>query len=290
MGVDLHTSSVSSSSSSLLPYRFLPEKQGKGNEQPLTLSSRDHHYFHSSLQIPKQVPIPLPNMAHPIDSWILDSQQMWDLMGSSSSLESPTASSGGISHDSSSFETTTYDVLSIPDNTIKLYHHPTHHAGLIQEQIRAIQLGFGEEKKKMMQKEKKVGAIGVEIGNGVRTRLTGAAPEVSTFGSVSGSRGGGSSGTGVFLPRPATTHLSRTTPGKGCSNILIPARVVQALQHHFEQMAVTSGPKAAAGFPPLHDVLVSNRDGMYSLQKRQSRKSQPNMQQGDMILPQEWTY
>ncbi|MED6120956.1 hypothetical protein PIB30_025582 [Stylosanthes scabra] len=275
MGADIHTSA------SVLPYRFFPEKQGQGHddEQPLiTPSSRDHHFHSSSLQIPKQVPVPLPNMAHPIDSWILDSQQMWDLMGSSSSLGSPTGSSG-ISHDSSSFDTTTYDVLSIPDN-IKL-HHPTtppgltySHNTLIQEQIRAIQLGFGEEKKKL-QNEKK-GVVGVG------TRVTG---EGAASRGASSSSSSSPSGTGVFLPRPTTTH-SR----KGCSNILIPARVVQALQLHFEQMAVTSGPKAAAGFPPLHDVLVSNRDGMYSLQNRQSRKSQPNMQQGDMILPQEWTY
>ncbi|MED6217268.1 hypothetical protein PIB30_016081 [Stylosanthes scabra] len=288
MGADIHTS--------VLPYRFFPQKQGQSqrhDEQPLITpsSSRDHHsHLHSSLQMPKQLPIPLP---HPIDSWILDSQQpMWDLMGSSSSLGSPTGSSG-ISHDSSSFDTTTYDVLSVPDN-IKL-HHPTppgltySHNTLIQEQIRAIQLGFGEEKKKVQNEKKGVVGVGVGIGNGVRTRVTGtgAATEILTSASrgASSSSSSSPSGTGVFLPRPTTTH-SR----KGCSNILIPARVVQALQLHFEQMAVTSGPKAAAGFPPLHDVLVSNRDGMYSLQNRKSRKSQQNMQQGDMILPQEWTY
>ncbi|GAU44721.1 hypothetical protein TSUD_88050, partial [Trifolium subterraneum] len=77
--------------------------------------------------------------------------------------------------------------------------------------------------------------------------------------------------------------------GKGCSTVLIPERVVQALQLHFDQMAATSGPKPRV-FPPLHDVLVStNRDGMYSLQKRQSRKNQTHAQ-NDMILPGEWTY
>ena len=35
--------------------------------------------------------------------------------------------------------------------------------------------------------------------------------------------------------------------------------------------------------------MVSNRDGMYSLQKRQSRKAPPNVH-NEMILPQEWTY
>ena len=36
----------------------------------------------------------------------------------------------------------------------------------------------------------------------------------------------------------------------GSSTVLIPARVVHALQVHFDQIAATSGPKASA-FPPL---------------------------------------
>ncbi|XP_020224498.1 uncharacterized protein LOC109806486 isoform X1 [Cajanus cajan] len=98
-------------------------------------------------------------------------------------------------------------------------------------------------------------------------------------------------GTGVFLPRgggAASPSESTNKQGKGCASVLIPARVVQALQLHFDQMAATSGPKSA-GFPPLHDVLVSNRDGMYSLQKRQSQKVVASNQH-DTILPQEWTY
>jgi hypothetical protein len=44
--------------------------------------------------------------------------------------------------------------------------------------------------------------------------------------------------------------------GKGCSTVLIPERVVQALQLHFDQMAATSGPKPRA-FPPLHGTSSS---------------------------------
>ncbi|XP_029128624.1 uncharacterized protein LOC109806486 isoform X2 [Cajanus cajan] len=92
-----------------------------------------------------------------------------------------------------------------------------------------------------------------------------------------------------LLPHPnQPTNKKCVMSGKGCASVLIPARVVQALQLHFDQMAATSGPKSA-GFPPLHDVLVSNRDGMYSLQKRQSQKVVASNQH-DTILPQEWTY
>ncbi|KAK7261520.1 hypothetical protein RIF29_27834 [Crotalaria pallida] len=102
-----------------------------------------------------------------------------------------------------------------------------------------------------------------------------------------------SGGTGVFFPRsganpspPPETTIKKQ--GKGCATVLIPSRVVQALQLHFDQMSATSGTKAGA-FPPLHDVLVSNRDGMYSLQKQQSQEAPENMQ-NEMLLPQEWTY
>ncbi|KAG2397757.1 uncharacterized protein HKW66_Vig0140070 [Vigna angularis] len=106
-----------------------------------------------------------------------------------------------------------------------------------------------------------------------------------------GSRGSSYSGTGVFLPRGETSAPleSRKRPGKGCTAVLIPARVVQALQVHFDQMAATCGPTKPSAFPPLHDVLVSTSDGMYSLQNRQSQNQQQHMQ-NEMLLPQEWTY
>ncbi|KAK4254910.1 hypothetical protein QN277_007986 [Acacia crassicarpa] len=104
----------------------------------------------------------------------------------------------------------------------------------------------------------------------------------------SGSRTG-SSGTGVFLPRVNTAPSESRKKSSGCATVLIPARVVQALQLHFDQMAATSGPKAS-GFPPLEEVLVNNKDGMYSLQKRQSRKEEPANMQTETRLPQEWTY
>jgi len=41
------------------------------------------------------------------------------------------------------------------------------------------------------------------------------------------------------------------------------------------------------------DVLVSNKDGMYSLENRQSRNQLAQIQndiQNEIVLPQEWTY
>ncbi|XP_061374666.1 uncharacterized protein LOC133316884 [Gastrolobium bilobum] len=187
---------------------------------------------------------------------------------------------------------------------------------LIQQQIRADQLSrlrkehilslkqkltaYRENHVMLSQQFQKKGKGVVDVGsvNGRRIRPPRPAPPppkqagsemLPLFLGKSGSRGT-PCGTGVFLPRGGTSapSESRKRPGKGCSTVLIPARVVQALQLHFDQMAATSGPKAG-GFPPLHDVLVSDRAGMYSLQKRQSRKKQANIE-SEMILPQEWTY
>ncbi|RDY10385.1 hypothetical protein CR513_05100, partial [Mucuna pruriens] len=177
------------------------------------------------------------------------------------------------------------------------------HQSLIEEQIRAIELsGLKQEQvvvspqSKPAPRRKNQGqTYEPKKGNGRRARPPRPGPHTQQQGGAGmralfldgpGSRGG----TGVFLPRGGATTPSESTnkQGKGCSTVLIPARVVQALQLHFDQMAATSGPKAG-GFPPLHDVLVSNRDGMYSLQKRQSLKA-PASIQNDTILPQEWTY
>lgn len=57
-------------------------------------------------------------------------------------------------------------------------------------------------------------------------------------------------------------YIMCNVSGKGCSTVLIPARVVQALQLHFDQMAATSGPKAGA-FHPLHGTQLSTTFYLY---------------------------
>ncbi|KAJ7980795.1 G patch domain-containing 3 [Quillaja saponaria] len=157
-----------------------------------------------------------------------------------------------------------------------------------------------ELKEKIPQYHKKGRVFGVSPGNGRKARplnLSSSNRGPSTLSlqqqqsqqqSGSGMRAlflgrsdskSGSCGTGVFLPR-STGASSESRKKPGCSTALVPARVVQALQQHFDQMGVTSGAKA--------DVLVNNKDGMYSLQKRQVPASNHN--ETSMRLPQEWTY
>ncbi|XP_058762653.1 uncharacterized protein LOC131636025 [Vicia villosa] len=199
-------------------------------------------------------------------------------------------------------------------HSLESQHHVgvgSSHEYILNEQIRANQLSRLRQeqilslKQKLMayrenhsyasppqfQKNGKEVDVGFKMArSGSLNRRTGS-EKLPHFQEATGSRGP-SCGTGVFLPRGGVSTMFQSQskrPGKGCSTVLIPERVVQALQLHFEQIAATSGPKPRA-IPPLHDVLVStNRDGMYSLQKRQSRKK-PTQVQNEMILPREWTY
>ncbi|BAT91832.1 uncharacterized protein HKW66_Vig0214600 [Vigna angularis] len=189
-----------------------------------------------------------------------------------------------------------YDMFGkLQSFNIGLYSHQS----LVQEQIRAIELsGVKQDQVAVSPKQtpaphrKNLGqTYEPKKGNVRRARPPRPGPQHGAgmralFLDGPGSRGG----TGVFLPRAGAPTPSESTnkQGKGCSTVLIPARVVQALQLHFDQMAATSGPKAGA-FHPLHDVVVSDRDGMYSLQNHQSQKAATSIQ-NETILPQEWAY
>ncbi|KAJ1412348.1 hypothetical protein SESBI_20466 [Sesbania bispinosa] len=254
---------------------------------------------------------------------------LWSLVGSpegSSSSQEPSPPVTPVKSQDPCWKM--FEKLKLEKTGDSKYHHDQiqssniglcSYQSLIQEQIRAIELSrlkqehvvspkqkrvtYGKvhqdqiseqsEPKQKIQQFQKKGKVG---GNGRRnrppprhvpqTQQHAGAGMRAVFLGGSGSR----SGTGVFLPRGGTGSQSESTnkQGKGCSTVLIPARVVQALQLHFEKTAAMSGPKVV-GFPPLHDVLVSNMDGMYSLQKGQSMKASPDVQ-NEMILPQEWTY
>ncbi|KAG4973979.1 hypothetical protein JHK87_030800 [Glycine soja] len=256
-------------------------------------------------------------------------ESLWDSVSYPQSTPSSTLSSIQGSSEGSSQEPSpnsydfcwdnTYDVvemlekMKLDERDSSKYHHgygnhrfETSNVGvcsLLQEQIQAIQLSRLRQEQILSRKQKLTkyrgknhGQIsqqfqkkGKGVDDGCDNECRTGPPWHNRWHQQAESKGT-SCGTGVFLPRGRTSAPleSRERPGKGCSTVLIPARVVQALQLHFEQMAATTGPKPG-GFPPLHDVLVSNRDGMYSLQKRQSR-DKPAHIQNEMILPQEWTY
>lgn len=252
-----------------------------------------------------------------------NSELSWDLISSpDSTLWSPVSCNQGSSEGSSQnssppatpcWKTKTYAnvVKGVEKNTKKLKETATSkqnhgsdiqsfkssnidrfssHKALIEEQIKAIEL----RKKHYIKQQQH--ALSQKQGNGgnftrPRPHLTRPAPLQTSGGGMmqavflggSGSR----SGTGVFLPRAGTVVApseSTKKKGKGCSTVLIPARVVQALQLHFDKTA----PKVV-GVPPLRDLVLNHREGMFSLENHQSTKAATDVQ-NDMILPQEWTY
>ncbi|KAF2311941.1 hypothetical protein GH714_027502 [Hevea brasiliensis] len=79
----------------------------------------------------------------------------------------------------------------------------------------------------------------------------------------SGSRSG-SCGTGVFLPR-GIGNTCESSKKQGCSTVLIPARVVQALKLHFDKMGTESISNKPT-FPVQHDASMG--DVMYGLHSR----------------------
>ncbi|CAK8536058.1 unnamed protein product [Lathyrus sativus] len=219
-----------------------------------------------------------------------DFTKPWDLTVSpDSTLWSPVSYNHGSSEGSSQEPsppatptpcwktTTTYDHV-VFENTINVTKSIYAGRELIQEQIKAIEVRKQQEK----------GNNGV---NRVRPRPPRLAPLQTGLRAVFIGGPGLRNGTGVFLPRSGTVAPPESTKkkGKGCSTVLIPARVVQALQQHFDKTAAISGGPKVVGFPPLRDLVVSDKEGMYSLENQQSTKA-PKDVQDDMILPQEWTY
>ncbi|KAI3925689.1 hypothetical protein MKW92_045726 [Papaver armeniacum] len=98
-----------------------------------------------------------------------------------------------------------------------------------------------------------------------------------------------SSGTGVFLPR-RIGHSSDARKKPACSTVLLPARVVQALNLNFDDMSGAQQ-RFNGGYSLDHDALMSRNNVLLSQQKRnqQQHRSQPVINP-EMRLPQEWTY
>ncbi|CAN6346624.1 unnamed protein product [Urochloa humidicola] len=80
-------------------------------------------------------------------------------------------------------------------------------------------------------------------------------------------------GTGVFLPRPAgaPAEPKRKT---GCSTVLVPARVVQALNLNLDDLGAQ--PRYPGGFVLDHDALISRSNAMLASQKRRAAAAVPS--------------
>ncbi|XP_065026025.1 uncharacterized protein LOC135583328 isoform X3 [Musa acuminata AAA Group] len=94
-----------------------------------------------------------------------------------------------------------------------------------------------------------------------------------------------SAGTGVFLPRVGGDTSEPPKKPAAYSTVLVPERVVQALNLNLEEM----------GRKPYlvldHDALISRRDAVLSHQKRNHRLPHPTPPAiREIRLPHDWTY
>ncbi|PHU16130.1 hypothetical protein BC332_17335 [Capsicum chinense] len=104
----------------------------------------------------------------------------------------------------------------------------------------------------------------------------------------------GPSGTGVFLPRTINNPNPTTTEPKkksGSSTVLIPARVLQALQQHFNHMDALSQSNTcvvSSSHLPKHENETEDLVSKENLVRSEDQTSVVNDQ--EVQLPQEWTY
>ncbi|KAJ8559507.1 hypothetical protein K7X08_003565 [Anisodus acutangulus] len=104
----------------------------------------------------------------------------------------------------------------------------------------------------------------------------------------------GSSGTGVFLPRRINPNPTATAPRKksGSSTVLIPTRVLQAQQQHFNHMDALFQSNTCAVSPshlPKNDV-ENETESLVSKENQHPEDQTSVVNDQEMQLPQKWTY
>ncbi|KAK6137756.1 hypothetical protein DH2020_028508 [Rehmannia glutinosa] len=100
----------------------------------------------------------------------------------------------------------------------------------------------------------------------------------------SGSRTG-STGTGVFLPR-VTSDPTELKKKPGCSMVLMPTRVLQALELHFNRRHNSAAPPLGGRGSPNHSCPKDES----TISNGHSQLENQSTNYDEMQLPQEWTY
>ncbi|KAL0451090.1 UNVERIFIED_CONTAM: hypothetical protein Slati_1665400 [Sesamum latifolium] len=97
-------------------------------------------------------------------------------------------------------------------------------------------------------------------------------------------------GTGVFLPRRFGSNPTETRKKPGCSTVLLPDRVVHALNLNLESVDAQSQLRGNGNFTSEYDASLKQRSNVMMMgEQRRSFIPQAVMNQ-ELRLPQEWTY
>ncbi|ONI24491.1 hypothetical protein PRUPE_2G243200 [Prunus persica] len=96
-------------------------------------------------------------------------------------------------------------------------------------------------------------------------------------------------GTGVFLPRRYSNPAPEPRKKAGCPTVLLPAKVVQALNLNFEDMNSQAPPRFNSGLAPDHEALLARRNALLAQQRLGGLRPEGPLNY-EVRLPQEWTY
>lgn len=96
-----------------------------------------------------------------------------------------------------------------------------------------------------------------------------------------------SAGTGVFLPRRYNS-APECCKKTACPTVIVPAKVVQALNLNFDDMSGHAQPRFNTGLATDHDAVVARANALLMQQRRSLRPE--GALNHEIRLPQEWTY
>ncbi|KAK7305818.1 hypothetical protein VNO77_43730 [Canavalia gladiata] len=97
----------------------------------------------------------------------------------------------------------------------------------------------------------------------------------------------GSGGTGVFLPRHYDSP-SEPRNKTGCAPVLLPAKMVHALNLNINDLNASCQPRFSNAFVADYDALLARRNARLTHRRLSLRRDEaPNY---EVRLPQEWTY
>ncbi|KAF8006513.1 hypothetical protein BT93_K0722 [Corymbia citriodora subsp. variegata] len=102
-----------------------------------------------------------------------------------------------------------------------------------------------------------------------------------------------SEGTGVFLPRTPSANTQPNRKKPACAPVLLPSRVVQALNLNVQSLGLQISPRPDTKEKPnnVECNLVKNQDGKDATQRYIVLQSQSSSSSSlDLLLPNEWTY
>ncbi|CAI9770869.1 unnamed protein product [Fraxinus pennsylvanica] len=99
----------------------------------------------------------------------------------------------------------------------------------------------------------------------------------------------GSCGTGVFLPRGSNVPAEHKKKSGACSTVLIPTRVLQALELHFNRSTASRDSTDQHSSQNSNDIHVNDSSHINGGEAQLIEKQSGNENE-ETLLPQEWTY